>query len=281
MKENKLDHVQLFPPQLIVSHRNWCGNNRAWCATISNEDHMKKDLNLKPYHPNFTNDLSNIDLNRRCDACRALLDTFLSTVSVPYSIQDIIVVFWANEDPNFMVGLEHNLTHVMFWAGMTGTHLIGPYFFNRLVYATSYTEMLDAWLIPQLRDRGLMEDVCLQHLHILLSLCLTFLMNVIWVAGLGMLYQHLPHCYPGHHIVLILPHWTTPSGALARDKWLCIAVITVMTGTKLWNSQSPPLCHKCCGTCYTEHGGASCCVSNTMEHIQIHLIYNHCHHTVC
>jgi hypothetical protein len=29
-----------------------------------------------------------------------------------------------------MVELEHNPPHVMLWAGMTATHLIGPYVFD-------------------------------------------------------------------------------------------------------------------------------------------------------
>jgi hypothetical protein len=47
----------------------------------------------------------------------------------------------------------------MMWAGMTATHLIGPYFFDGPVNAAFYAEMSEVWLIQQLRDRGLMEDV--------------------------------------------------------------------------------------------------------------------------
>jgi hypothetical protein len=41
-----------------------------------------------------------------------------------------------------MVELEHNPPHVMLWASVTSTCLIGPYFFDGLVYITSYTEIL-------------------------------------------------------------------------------------------------------------------------------------------
>jgi hypothetical protein len=44
-------------------------------------------------------------------------------------------------------------------AGMTATSLIGPYFFDGSIDAVSYAGMLEAWLIPQHRDRGLMQDV--------------------------------------------------------------------------------------------------------------------------
>jgi hypothetical protein len=70
-------------------------------------------------------------------------------------------VFWAKENLHFTVELEHNPPHVILWAGMTVTHLIGHYFFDGPVNASSYAEMLEVWLIQQLRDGGLMEDVWL------------------------------------------------------------------------------------------------------------------------
>ena len=51
----------------------------------------------------------------------------------------------------------------MIWAGMISAYLIGPYFFDGPVNAASYSAMLETWLIPQLRDRGLLDDVWLQH----------------------------------------------------------------------------------------------------------------------
>jgi hypothetical protein len=62
-----------------------------------------------------------------------------------------------------MVELECNPPHVMLWAGMTAILLIGPYFFDGLVNTTSYAEMLRAWLIPQLRNRGLIEYAWPRH----------------------------------------------------------------------------------------------------------------------
>jgi len=51
----------------------------------------------------------------------------------------------------------------MIWADMTSDYLIGPYFFDGPVNAASYSAMLETWLIAQLRDRGLHDDVRLQH----------------------------------------------------------------------------------------------------------------------
>ena len=43
-------------------------------STLHN--HMRRDLLLKPYGARFTNELLDIDFERRYDACRALLDNF-------------------------------------------------------------------------------------------------------------------------------------------------------------------------------------------------------------
>jgi hypothetical protein len=47
----------------------------------SPRDHMKKDLNVRSYRPTFINELSDGDMDRRCESCRALLDTFSNALS--------------------------------------------------------------------------------------------------------------------------------------------------------------------------------------------------------
>ena len=44
-------------------------------------DDMKKDSNVRPYHPTFVNELSDGNMDRRYESCRALLDTFSNAVS--------------------------------------------------------------------------------------------------------------------------------------------------------------------------------------------------------
>jgi hypothetical protein len=120
------------------------------------------------------NELSDADMDRRYESCRALLDTFSNAVSrskvllsdecaIYPNARDRNVVFRSKEKPNFPQEMEHYSPHVMIWAGMTSDYLIGPYFFDGPVNAVSYSAMLETWLIPQLRDRGLMGDVWLKH----------------------------------------------------------------------------------------------------------------------
>ncbi|GFG32650.1 hypothetical protein Cfor_04753 [Coptotermes formosanus] len=136
--------------------------------------HMKKDLNVWPYRPTFVNELSDGDMDRRYESCRALLDTFSNAASrsklffshecvIYRSARDRNVVFWSKENPNITQELEHKPPHEMIWAGMTSDYLIAPYFFDGPVNVASYSAILGTWLIPQLRDSGLVDDVWLQH----------------------------------------------------------------------------------------------------------------------
>lgn len=131
------------------------------------QDHMKNALNYKPYYQTFTNELSHVDMNRCHDACRALLNAFLNATShlqvlcTDHSTHDRNVVFWAMENPHLPVDFEYDPPHVMMWAGMTAAHLNRLHFFDGPVNAASYANMLEAWLIQHLRDRGFMEDLWL------------------------------------------------------------------------------------------------------------------------
>ena len=133
---------------------------------------MKKDLNVRPFRPTFMNELPDGDMDRGYESCHALLDTFSNAVShskvlfsdecaMYRSARDKQVVFWSKENPNFMQELEHNPPYVMIWAGMTSDYLIGPYSFDGPLNAASYSAMLETWLVPQLRDTGLLHDMWL------------------------------------------------------------------------------------------------------------------------
>jgi len=66
-------------------------------------------------------------------------------------------------EPYFTTKSEHNLQHVMPWAGATATTLNGPYFLHGPVKITTYGAMLEMWLTPELRSTGMLNDLWLQH----------------------------------------------------------------------------------------------------------------------
>ena len=137
-------------------------------------DHMKKDLNVRPYRPTFANELSDGDMDRRYASCRALLDTFSNAVSrskvlfsdecaIYRSARDRNVVFWSKENPNFTQELEQSSacddmggydirlsdwTLLFLWTGECGI-LFGN------VGDVAHTSAE--------RERGLLDDVWLQY----------------------------------------------------------------------------------------------------------------------
>jgi hypothetical protein len=122
----------------------------------------------------FVNELSDNDMEQRVIACRALLAQFPNAVSrsrVLFSDECAIyrsshmrnVVFWSKENPHYVQELERNPPHVMIWAAVSSRYLFGPYFFEGYVNGDIYLDMLHTWLIPQLREKGIMDRVWLQQ----------------------------------------------------------------------------------------------------------------------
>jgi hypothetical protein len=105
---------------------------------------MKKDLQVKPLHLTFINELSDSDMDRYYEACDTLPATFESkesclkvlltdecTIYCSYCMRN--VVFWAKQNPHFMMELEHNPPHMILSLGETVTCMIGPYFLTGLL----------------------------------------------------------------------------------------------------------------------------------------------------
>ena len=161
----------------------------------------------------------------------------------------------------------------MIWAGMVSDYLIGPYFSDGPVNGASYSAVLETWLIPQLRDRGLLDDVWLQHdgatAHFALSV--RDVLNESFPGrSIGRGSRHLRHHCHGHHVVLNLPHQTIPCWVLSREEWLRVATTTTTKiCAELWKTPFAQLLTKCLDVCHRGHGGAPVCVSSIKVHIRI------------
>jgi hypothetical protein len=51
--------------------------------------------------------------------------------------------------------------HVMVWAGLSATHMFGPFFFTSFRYWTAYNDIISEWLVPQLKQAGIKDTVIL------------------------------------------------------------------------------------------------------------------------
>jgi len=147
---------------------------RAWCATVNNARPHEERLECEAISPNFRE----WTVGWRHGSALWIMPCYAGHILKSRSPLKGSFQWWMCQllqcarqkccvlvkgDPNFMQELEHNPPHVMIWAGITSDYLIGPYFFDGPVNAASYWATLESWLIPQLRDRGLLDDVWLQH----------------------------------------------------------------------------------------------------------------------
>jgi hypothetical protein len=110
---------------------------------------MKLDIKIRPFHPLHVNELSDADMNARKDTCRVLLAAFHSQhargavlftdeCAIYRSVHSRNIVFWAKENPHFYEELERNPHHVMVWAGLSATHMFGPFFFHGSIIGQTY-----------------------------------------------------------------------------------------------------------------------------------------------
>lgn len=161
----------------------------------------------------------------------------------------------------------------MWWHGLVWLQLISLAAICLLdLLMPHYTEMLEMWLIPQVKT-DVSWKVCgwSTTLHILLSLCTTFWTNIIWVAGLAVVHSHLSCHWPP-----CSPELTTTDSSvwdIIKEQVTVYHFATVISWPEFWNRHSTPLWHKCFGPSLTEHGGTSGFVLNMMVHKQIHLMY--------
>ena len=136
--------------------------------------HMKRDLKLHPYRPTSVQELSDVDLNRRKEACDALLqvfDTIPKRGKVIFSDECAIyrssrqrnIVFWSKENPYFYEEIENHPPYVMIWAGIDSRHIYGPYFFDAAVNQHAYLAMLREWFIPLLETKGVKDECWFQQ----------------------------------------------------------------------------------------------------------------------
>jgi hypothetical protein len=152
---------------------------KAWCAMVNIARPHEEGLEMEVCRLSFMNILWMLTwIGAVTQAVSRSNILFIDDCANCCSARDRNVVFWSQENPHFTQELEHNPPRAMTCAGVTSDHVIGPYFFNELMNTASNLAMLEMWLEPQLRHRGLKDDMWLQrngtHTHILLSLCTAF-----------------------------------------------------------------------------------------------------------
>lgn len=128
---------------------------------------MMTEIGLKPYRPRALQALNEDDPDRRLEFC----ENFVAFHNVDPSILDKIIwtdeaifklngrvnrhncVYWADRNPHEILEREMNLPGVLVWGGLSSSGLIGPFFFEGTVNATSYEALLETKVWPVLSRR--------------------------------------------------------------------------------------------------------------------------------
>jgi transposase len=127
---------------------------------------LKKEKFI-PYKIKYVHELKETDAPKRL-----LLSRWLSEISpngIFFSDECLFSVnnrmnkqnkrLWAKERPNWVTTHGgQNSPKVMVWIAISGTRLIGPYFFRGNVTKNSYLEMLQTCFVPNIRDLLMEKD---------------------------------------------------------------------------------------------------------------------------
>lgn len=129
-------------------------------------DVLRKKLHMRPYHIQLVQELYADDFAARlafCEEFKELIeqnDSFLNSIcfsdEAKFSLHGRVIrhncVVWGTENPHEISPEPLHSPKIDVWFGMFHDRLIGPQFFPDNVRSDSYLEMLQEFLLPQLRQ---------------------------------------------------------------------------------------------------------------------------------
>lgn len=138
---------------------------------------MKYDLKMHPYKPAIERFLSDSAIEERKQFCEWFLlkkddEMFMENIFVsdeamfdtnPAPNRQNCRI-WATSRPSDFSSIHRQFPEkIMVWTGFTKKFVIGPYFFEGSVNQDSYREMLEMFLIPQLKSRRVFSRTYFQQ----------------------------------------------------------------------------------------------------------------------
>lgn len=138
---------------------------------------IMKEIGLKPYRPRLLHALNEDDFDRRVQFCEnfitqfnddpTFVDKIIWTDEATFKLNGRInrhnAVYWADENPHEILTKEVNTPGVTVWGGLTSDGLLGPFFFDDTVTATSYLNMLEDKVWPIISRRPNAEEIIFQQ----------------------------------------------------------------------------------------------------------------------
>ena len=125
-----------------------------------------------------------------CDFAAKLIFSDEATFHLSGKVNRHNVRLWGTENPRAIVALERDSPKVNVFCAMSQTKLYGPFFFcEKTVTGTSYLDMLQLWLFPQLAaDSGdfvFQQDGALPHWNINVRRYLNNELRHRWIGRVG------------------------------------------------------------------------------------------------
>lgn len=131
-----------------------------------------KDIGMKPFHYRTLHGLLEDDPDRRVQTCQEFMSHFRDDShffeKVLWSDEAIFKLngsvnthncfYYALENEHRIRNTQLNQPGVTVWGAICSRGLIGPYFFPGNVDGQSYLTLLQTFLIPELHNRGLMDE---------------------------------------------------------------------------------------------------------------------------
>ncbi|XP_073979190.1 uncharacterized protein isoform X1 [Rhodnius prolixus] len=128
---------------------------------------LTSDLNHHPYKLMITQELKETDYRQRLLFAENLLkklddgeidlNNLLMSDEAHFELSGLVnkqnFGYWASGNPQFIPEKPSHGQRVTVWAGVASWGIIGPYFFDGTVNGERYGEMLNLFLIPQLRRK--------------------------------------------------------------------------------------------------------------------------------
>ena len=128
-----------------------------------------KELGFRPFKPSAAIDLSDDDLDRRQEFCESMIDRIQAEPGIldkiiwsdesEFKLNGTInrhnCRYWASTNPHELLPRSQYADGVMVWCGITPSGIIGPYFFEGNVTGTSYLSMLEEYVWPQVKHKGM------------------------------------------------------------------------------------------------------------------------------
>ena len=128
-----------------------------------------KELGFRPFKPCAAIELSDDDFDRRHEFCQSMVDRIEAEPAIlnkiiwsdesEFKLNGTInrhnCRYWASTNPHELIPRSQYADGVMVWCGITPSGIIGPYFFEENVNGPSYLKMLEDYLWPRVKHKGM------------------------------------------------------------------------------------------------------------------------------